>query len=432
MFPNGLASGGHAVLIRSIAALAFVVGIGLGGCVGLDKPKEVAACAARNNCTDNWTAATGGASGAVSVSGGSAGAVMSSTGGSAGTTTTSLPGTGGQGPSLGGAAADARAAGGAVASGGAGRDAAADRPLGPGGAVGSGGIGPGTGGLIDAPIATGGTLGTGGKVGSGGEPGTGGSIATGGAMAADARSDVPSDASPLLTGLVAYYTFESASGTDLPDVSGKGNTGKLSIGTLPDGGAPTGTGYDFVTGKIGKALALHKAGVGYVKVPTAVFANATDITIAVWANVTTSQNWQRLLDVGINAKLAQNTQTGTKYLNIVPKNEGSNMLFSLTTNGYGSEQTLTAPNLAVGVWTHVVLVLAANAGGKLYVNGAQAGANASLSLRAADLGAIDYAFIAKSQFTADPAFDGSVDEFRVYNRALSEVEVQALYAFTGP
>ena len=49
-----------------------------------------------------------------------------------------------------------------------------------------------------------------------------------------------------------------------------------------------------------------------------------------------------------------------------------------------------------------------------------------------DLGAIDYAFIAKSRFDADPYFDGKIDEFRVYNRALSAAEVLALYNFTGP
>jgi hypothetical protein len=238
----------------------------------------------------------------------------------------------------------------------------------------------------------------------------------------DAR--VSADANPLLTGLVAYYTFDSYSGTDLPDSSGKGNTGKLST----DGSS---TPYELVTGKVGKALALHKAGLGYVKVPVEVFNSATDITIALWVNVTTSQNWQRALDVGINAKISNNTQTGTKYLNIVPKNDGSSMLFSITTNGYGSEQQLTTSNANTGTWTHVAVVLAAGAGGKLYVNGAQANANTSLTLRAADLGTIDYAFLGKSQFTADPFFDGSVDEFRVYNRVLTQAEIQSLYAFTG-
>lgn len=419
------------MLKRFIAASAFVAVVGLGACVGLDKPQKVAECSARNNCSDNPQGGAPGAGGGPASSGGGAGTVSS--GGAAGGATTAVHASGGN---LGGATAlDAYGVGGTVASGGVGVDAGVDIPLGSGGAPGSGGVAPGTGGAIDAAIATGGVSGSGGKVGSGGAAtggatATGGTTATGGATTADARTTP--DASPLLNGLVAYYTFDSASGTDLPDSSGKGNVGKLSIGTLSDGSTPTATGYELVTGKVGKALALHKAGLGYVKVPVEAFANATDITIALWVNVTTSQNWQRILDVGVDAKISQNTQTGTKYLNLVPKNDGSNMLFSITTNGYGSEQTLTAGNAATGTWTHIAVVLVAGGGGKLYVNGAQVNANTSLSLRASDLGAIDYAFIGKSQFSADPWFDGSVDEFRVYNRALSASQIQDLYTFTGP
>jgi hypothetical protein len=219
-------------------------------------------------------------------------------------------------------------------------------------------------------------------------------------------------------------------------MSGKGNNGTLSIGLPPDGGtAPSGSGYDFVTGKVGNALAVHKAGLGYVKVPTAVFQGATDITVAVWVNISTSQSWPRIVDVGVTPTpyLFGNTATGTKYLNIVPKSATNNMLFSITKDGYNSEQTLSATNLSTGVWTHLAVVLASGAGGTLYVNGTSVNTNTSLSLRPSpDLATIDYAFIAKSRFDVDPPFDGIVDEFRVYSRALSAAEVLALYNFTGP
>ncbi len=419
---------GQSVLTRSGAWLAFIVSIGVVACVSLDKPKELVACAANNSCSGT---STGGASGAISAAGGTAGSSTgtSSTGGAAGASTTTGPGAGGAGAGAGGSIA----AGGTVASGGVATDAPADTPFGgAGGATGAGGRST-TGGAT----GTGGTAKNGGATGAGGATPTGGTTATGGvsgtggAKTPDAGPDAQPDASPLLTGLVAYYTFESATGTTLPDSSGKGNDGKLGIGILPDGGAPGSAGYEFVTGKVGKALTMHKAGLGYVSVPTAVFANTTDITIAVWVNVTTSQSWQRVLDVGINAKIAKNTQTGTKYLNIVPKNDGSNMLVSISTNGYGSEQQLSAPSLATSTWIHMAVVLASGGVGRLYVNGAEANSNTSLALRPSDLGAIDYAFIGKSQFSADPAFDGIVDEFRVYNRALSAAEILTLYNFTG-
>ena len=424
---------GQSILTRSGAWLAFIVSIGVVACVSLDKPKELVACAANNSCSGN---STGGASGAISAAGGTAGSSTGtrSTGGAAGSSTTTGPGAGGAGIGAGGSTADdARAAGGTVASGGVATDAPADTPFGgPGGASGAGGMSTtggasGTGGTAK----NGGTTGSGGATPTGGTTATGGVSGTGGAKTPDAGPDTQPDASPLLTGLVVYYTFDSATGTTLPDSSGKGNNGKLSIDILPDGGVPSSAGYEFVTGKVGKALTVHKAGLGYVSVPTAVFANAADITIAVWVNVTTSQSWQRVLDVGINAKIAKNTQTGTKYLNIAPKNDGSNMLVSITTNGYGNEQQLSAPSLATSTWIHLAAVLASGGVGRLYVNGAEANSNTSLALRPADLGAIDYAFIGKSQFSADPAFDGIVDEFRVYNRALSAAEILALYNFTG-
>jgi hypothetical protein len=169
-------------------------------------------------------------------------------------------------------------------------------------------------------------------------------------------------------------------------------------------------------------------------VPTGVFANATDLTIAIWVNVTTSQSWQRLVDIGIDAHIPQNTNTGTKYMNIVPQGSDStagNMLFRISKDGFDNEQKLTGPSVPTGTWTHVTLVLSSSGGGKLYVDGVEKDSQSSVTLRPVDLGAIDYAFIGKTPFSGTPPFDGTVDEFRVYNRALSAAEVASLFAFPG-
>jgi Concanavalin A-like lectin/glucanases superfamily len=238
----------------------------------------------------------------------------------------------------------------------------------------------------------------------------------------DLGPDTSPDASTLLSGLLVYYKCESASGSTLQDFSGNGNHGTLVGGTA---------GYSFIAGKVGNALALAKAGSGYVSVPPAVFAKATDITIATWVNVTTSQNWQRVFDVGINANLANNTSTGTHYMNLVPKNDGSNLAFAISKDGYGSEQVLTSSALPTGTWKHVAVVLGPGQG-SLYVDGALVANSSTVSLRPVDLGTTDYAYLGKSQFTSDPYFDGQIDEFRVYGRALSSAEIQALSQFAGP
>lgn len=291
-----------------------------------------------------------------------------------------------------------------------------------------------TGGAVGGATSSGG--GTSSSMGGSGGLATGGSATGGTGGSSSPPPDASPDANPLLTGLMVYYQFESATGTVLPDSSGNGRDGTLSAGPAPDGGAaPTGLGYEFVTGKVGKALALHKAGLGYVRVPPAVFASASELTISLWVNVTTDQSWQRMLDVGVTPNPYQygNTATGTKYMNLVPKGLGAtvnNMLFAISANGYSNEQTVTAPSIAVNTWTHVTVVLAAGGGARLYLNGAEAAYAAAVTLRPPGLGTIDYAFIGKSRFDADPAFDGLIDSFRVYNRALSAAEVLALYNYT--
>ena len=246
-------------------------------------------------------------------------------------------------------------------------------------------------------------------------------------VAPDLPPDLPRDTTPdtglTIAGLLAYYKCDNATGTTLPDSSGNANNGTLTAAAT--------SGYVFQAGKVGRALALASAGQGYVSLPPALFRNATAITIAAWVNVTTSQSWARLFDVGRNAQLENNTPTGTLYMNLVPKNDGTNLAFSITKDGYDNEEKLVGPALATSTWKHVAVVLGTGSGA-LYIDGALVTGAGTTSLRPSDLGAIDYAYLGKSQFGADPYFDGMLDEVRVYSRALSATEVRTVYQFSGP
>ncbi len=296
---------------------------------------------------------------------------------------------------------------------------------------GSGGIATGTGGAGTGGSGTGGRgtggAGTGGAgtggAGSGGA-GTGG-VGTGGTTSSDAgvcSGYVAPDAGGLTQGLVAYYPCESASGTSLPDQSGNNKPATLVTGT---GGT---AGYSFVAGKVNNALALAKASQGYATLPVGILAGACEMTVATWVylntNNTTASDWQRIWDFGTSS--TRGYMFVAASTNLAAASNAVRFAISASNNAAGAEQTVDGlaplPTLA---WHHVAVVLGST-GAVLYLDGVQVGANAAVTLRPADLGNTPNNYIGRSQYSADPYLDGNIDEFRVYNRALSLAEIQAL------
>ena len=100
--------------------------------------------------------------------------------------------------------------------------------------------------------------------------------------------------------------------------------------------------------------------------------------------------------------------------------------FAITTSGNGSEQQINSSiAIPANTWTHVAVTLSGNTA-TLYINGAVAGTNTDMTIHPASLGSTTQNYIGKSQWSADPAIQGAVDDFRIYSRALSPAEIQSL------
>jgi hypothetical protein len=377
--------------------------------------------------------ATGGSGGTSEFDGGEAGATGAgghtgtggtATGGTAtGGTATGATATGGA-PGTGGAATGGSATGGAAtggtetggsATGGAATGGSATGGSATGGTEtgGSATGGTATGGAATGGSATGGAA-TGGNA-TGGATGGGGSPACAGHVGVDAGSGGSA-------GLVAWYRCESAvgaSGTELNDDSNNGHNGTLHTGA---GGA---VGYRFETNTRlgGNALFFVAAQQGYVTLPEGLLAGACEFTIATWVYLNTSQTWQRIFDFGRDT---------TVYMFLTPKNGSNNRLrFAITVGGNGNaEQVIDGPaELPTGEWHHVAVVLGPS-GGVLYLDGVSVGSNPTMTLRPADLGTLPNLYIGRSQWSVDPYLDGDVDSFRIYDRALSAADINALYTGT--
>ncbi len=119
--------------------------------------------------------------------------------------------------------------------------------------------------------------------------------------------------------------------------------------------------------------------------------------------------------------------TSTKRLYFTPDDGSGNAKFSIV-NG-GAAQTLSAPALPVGVWTHVGITLDGTTG-TLYLNGT-ASASVPITIRADQVlaantaTALQHNYLARSEGSLTPKFRGALDDVRFYGAALSAGDMAA-------
>jgi hypothetical protein len=200
-------------------------------------------------------------------------------------------------------------------------------------------------------------------------------------------------------GLRVGYAFDETDSTSAADFSGNNMTG--SVGGLTSS-----------AGQVGPAVSLDGVQ-GYARLPADVVAGIGDFTVAAWVKQSVLLNWARIFDFG--------NDTGT-YMMLTPNAGASQTIrFSLKVNG-GAEEIVDGPALPIGTWQHVAVARAGNTV-TIYLNGASVGSgpvNGTLPNTANN-------YIGRSQFN-DPLFAGSLDDFRIYTRALGASEVAALAA----
>jgi hypothetical protein len=216
---------------------------------------------------------------------------------------------------------------------------------------------------------------------------------------------------------VAEWKFEEVSGSTANDTSGNGNNGTL---------------YNTVsrtTGKIGKAVYFDGAtttnGDSFIRLPNAAFNSQTQGSICFWMNA------------GVNDyKIPFSADDGIHYIVFDYSNTDQELDFD-TWNGSSEPLGFIIAGITPNAWHHICVVMSST-GSSAYVDGVKKSVsyyagNASTTYWFNNLtgpGTVGYAIGCRTNATdandcsdATSMYKGYIDDFRIYNYALTPQQV---------
>ncbi|MGN1098692.1 MAG: LamG domain-containing protein, partial [Clostridia bacterium] len=157
----------------------------------------------------------------------------------------------------------------------------------------------------------------------------------------------------------------------------------------------------------------------YVTLKSGLMNGVEAFTVSTWVYYNKNPQQSRIFDFG---------SSNVKYMFLTGNSANGTTRFAITTSSNGGEQIIDCGEGSImteGAWHHVAVTLDGNVG-IVYIDGKEAGRNEEITIKPTDLGDYTRCYIGKSQW-ADPYLNANVDNFRVYNRALTAAEIAAIY-----
>ena len=207
---------------------------------------------------------------------------------------------------------------------------------------------------------------------------------------------------------VSYYTFNN--GDILSD--GSGVLGALTTAASPISQA---------TGPFGSSsYSVQFTGSQHLKIPTITVTST--FSVCLWAYITSglTANFQNVFDFSANAGV----NDFPMYYSSDGKLHVNNVIPGTSLNDFGTAAVMTQ-----SVWFHVCAVVSVTSG-TLWVNGAlsnsvtYSSSSPSFTLTSNYIGA-------HTGLASTNLWVGAVDEFRIFNKALSSTEISGIYNFRG-
>ncbi|WP_186375393.1 immunoglobulin-like domain-containing protein [Paenibacillus xylanexedens] len=228
---------------------------------------------------------------------------------------------------------------------------------------------------------------------------------------------------------VVHYSFDAntVNGTTLNDISGNGHHATLVGGASID--------EEDHIGKKGASLELNGS-TGYVKLPDNLIQslNLEKATFSTWVQMDKNQANQRIFDFA--SETGRQVNRNTMYLST--QGDTGSLEFAVVTpftekfsndnTKLGSDYKYALRNaglLPTKTWQHVAITMD-EFEAVLYVNGHEVKRSSTFNVEPRMLLETTMNYIGKSRNSSDRLFDGKLDDFRIYNRALSVQEIATL------
>ncbi len=205
------------------------------------------------------------------------------------------------------------------------------------------------------------------------------------------------------TDKLPYYSFEQKNPIYAMDDSG--NSCNAQMGYAPQ----------YVDGKKGNGL-LFNGESSYLKILNMQPEKLSDFTFSAWVYAESITQWARIFDWG--------SGTGA-YMFLSLYGSNNTLRFEITTVDGRTQNADANRSLPLHTWAHTAVTLS-NDTVTFYLNGNAIGQTTGFTVKPYHIGATTLNYIARSQFSADPYFDGVLDEVKVFNTALSQQEVQSV------
>ena len=223
---------------------------------------------------------------------------------------------------------------------------------------------------------------------------------------------VPEDT--MTRGLVGYWSFDEGSGSTAYDASGNGNDGTL----IHD--------PKWTQGKSGSALQFDGVD-DYVDCGNDESLNITDaITVEAWVK------WSAGVNKAIMDKRDEHYANGGKGWMLRGDSNGIDFAFGNGSDNYWRNNIGT---ISINEFYHiaVTLYISGTIGTtKIYINGKEVDSCNHTIVADLDISNNHSLIIGSYWNTNQSIFNGSIDEVRIYNRALSAEEVRYHYNHGGP